>query len=205
MGQKNQRETARQNRKGRIRKRIFGTEHRPRLSVFRSAKHIYAQLVVDSTGSTILRPSTLSAEFRPEIAELAMMMANASDLLPGLNITAELYVQHFKRRGLFRRVILFADCCRTLSPQTRGRGPSLSDPGVSADHRLERQHVLSGGDVLMDLVVGEPGETLGVGLQHRRGPLGLGDRERLAQHLARFLAGYRRRAVRRIRQGSPRC
>ena len=69
MSQKNQRETARQNRKGRIRKRIFGTEQRPRLSVFRSAKHIYAQLVVDSTGSTILAVSTLSPDLRAEIGD----------------------------------------------------------------------------------------------------------------------------------------
>jgi large subunit ribosomal protein L18 len=70
MSQKNQRETARQNRKGRIRKRIFGTEQRPRLSVFRSAKHIYAQLVIDSTGSTILAASTLSPDLRTEIVDL---------------------------------------------------------------------------------------------------------------------------------------
>jgi large subunit ribosomal protein L18 len=70
MSQKNQRETARQNRKRRIRKRIFGTEQRPRLSVFRSAKHIYAQLVVDSTGSTILAASTLSPDIRAEIGDL---------------------------------------------------------------------------------------------------------------------------------------
>ena len=70
MSQKNQRETARQNRKGRIRKRIFGTEQRPRLSVFRSAKHIYAQLVIDSTGSTILAASTLSPDLRVEIGDL---------------------------------------------------------------------------------------------------------------------------------------
>jgi len=71
MSQKNQRETARQNRKGRIRKRIFGTEQRPRLSVFRSAKHIYAQVVIDSTGSTILAASTLSPDLRAEIGDLA--------------------------------------------------------------------------------------------------------------------------------------
>ena len=70
MSQKNQRETARQNRKCRIRKRIFGTEQRPRLSVFRSAKHIYAQLVVDSTGSTILAASTLYPDIRAEIGDL---------------------------------------------------------------------------------------------------------------------------------------
>ena len=70
MTRNNQRDTARQKRKIRIRKKIFGTEARPRLSVFRSAKHIYAQLVVDSTGSTILAASTLSPEICAEIGEL---------------------------------------------------------------------------------------------------------------------------------------
>jgi len=68
MSQTNSREIARQKRKARIRTRMFGTEQRPRLSVFRSAKHIYAQLVVDSTGSTILTASTLSPEIRVDIA-----------------------------------------------------------------------------------------------------------------------------------------
>ncbi len=70
MSQKNIRDTARQKRKRRIRKKIFGTEQRPRLSVFRSAKHIYAQLVVDTTGSTILAVSTLTPEIRSEIGGL---------------------------------------------------------------------------------------------------------------------------------------
>ena len=42
--------TGRQRRKVRIRKKIFGTAERPRLSVFRSAKHVYAQVVDDETG-----------------------------------------------------------------------------------------------------------------------------------------------------------
>ena len=70
MSQKNIREEARQKRKTRIRKRIFGTEQRPRLSVFRSAKHISAQIVVDSTGSTILAASSLSPEIKGEIGDL---------------------------------------------------------------------------------------------------------------------------------------
>ncbi len=70
MSQTNSREIARRKRKARIRTRMFGTEQRPRLSVFRSAKHIYAQLVVDSTGSTILTASTLSPEIRVDIAGL---------------------------------------------------------------------------------------------------------------------------------------
>jgi len=70
MSQTNAREIARQKRKSRVRKRIFGTEQRPRLSVFRSAKHIYAQLVVDATGSTLLAASTQSPEIRGEISGL---------------------------------------------------------------------------------------------------------------------------------------
>src|SRR3990170_12118 len=70
MTRNNQKEIARQKRKIRIRKKIFGTEARPRLSVFRSAKHIYAQLVVDATGSTLLAASTLSPEIRGEITGL---------------------------------------------------------------------------------------------------------------------------------------
>ncbi|MCL5966248.1 MAG: 50S ribosomal protein L18 [Deltaproteobacteria bacterium] len=75
MGQKNIREIGRQKRKRRIRKKLFGTEQRPRLSVFRSAKHIYAQLVVDSTGSTILSASTLSPEIRVELREAEKCVA----------------------------------------------------------------------------------------------------------------------------------
>jgi large subunit ribosomal protein L18 len=70
MSQTHTREVARQKRKARVRTRIFGTEQRPRLSVFRSAKHIYAQIVVDSTGTTILAASTLSPELRGEVEGL---------------------------------------------------------------------------------------------------------------------------------------
>jgi large subunit ribosomal protein L18 len=69
MSEKNIRDEARLKRKVRIRKRIFGTEERPRLSIFRSAKHIYAQLIVDSTGSTLVAASTLSSELKGDLGE----------------------------------------------------------------------------------------------------------------------------------------
>src|SRR5690606_9686717 len=47
-------------RKRRIRKKISGNGERPRISVFRSAKHIYVQAVDDSKGATIATASTLS-------------------------------------------------------------------------------------------------------------------------------------------------
>ncbi|MEW6186592.1 MAG: 50S ribosomal protein L18 [Thermodesulfobacteriota bacterium] len=51
-------------RKKRVRKKIWGEENRPRLSVFRSTKNIYAQIVVDTTGQTLIQVSSLSPEIR---------------------------------------------------------------------------------------------------------------------------------------------
>ena len=55
-------DVARMKKKLRIRRRVKGTEERPRLCVFRSTKHIYAQLINDDTGVTILSSSTLSVD-----------------------------------------------------------------------------------------------------------------------------------------------
>lgn len=58
---------ARLKRHLRVRKKISGTNERPRLSVFRSSKHIYAQLIDDVKGVTIASASTLDKELAPEI------------------------------------------------------------------------------------------------------------------------------------------
>lgn len=50
---------ARLRRKKSIRKRVNGTSERPRLTVFRSAKHIYAQVIDDAAGVTLVSASTL--------------------------------------------------------------------------------------------------------------------------------------------------
>lgn len=50
-------------RKVRIRKRISGSTERPRLCVFRSAKHIYAQIIDDCIGKTLVSASTAEKEF----------------------------------------------------------------------------------------------------------------------------------------------
>jgi large subunit ribosomal protein L18 len=60
----------RERRKFRIRRKISGTSERPRLSVFRSAKHIYAQVVDDAAGSTLAHASTLSADVKTAIDEV---------------------------------------------------------------------------------------------------------------------------------------
>lgn len=66
MAKKNKTVT-RQRRKLSIRKRIRGTSERPRLSVFRSARHIYAQVIDDVSGSTLASTSTLAKDLRGEL------------------------------------------------------------------------------------------------------------------------------------------
>jgi large subunit ribosomal protein L18 len=58
-----------QRRKYRIRNKISGTESRPRLSVFRTARHIYAQVIDDSTGRTVATASTLSGDRKGALSE----------------------------------------------------------------------------------------------------------------------------------------
>ncbi len=70
MAQKNSRSTARFRRKRRIRKKISGTSSRPRLAVFRSARHIYAQLIDDEKGVTLAAASTVSREISQRIADV---------------------------------------------------------------------------------------------------------------------------------------
>ena len=63
-------EKIRAKRKARVRGKIIGTENRPRLAVFRSARHIYAQAIADDTANTLAEASTLSKELK--------------DIIPGL-------------------------------------------------------------------------------------------------------------------------
>ncbi len=55
-------------RKIRVRKKVQGTAEKPRLSVFRSAKHIYAQLIDDVGGKTLAAVSTLTKDLGGELA-----------------------------------------------------------------------------------------------------------------------------------------
>ncbi len=57
-------------RKYRIRRKIRGTAERPRLTVFRSAKHIYAQIIDDESGKTIAAASSVEKQIRDEIKDL---------------------------------------------------------------------------------------------------------------------------------------
>jgi large subunit ribosomal protein L18 len=64
MSSTNPRKTARLKRKARIRKSISGTSSRPRLTVFRSARHIYAQIINDVGGATLVSASSVEQVFK---------------------------------------------------------------------------------------------------------------------------------------------
>ena len=61
------REEARQRRHRRVRKKVHGTAERPRLNVFRSLKHIYAQVIDDDAGVTLVAASTVEPELREAV------------------------------------------------------------------------------------------------------------------------------------------
>ncbi len=59
---------ATQRRKYHVRKKVFGTPERPRLSVFRSNRHIYAQIIDDTAGATLVSASTRAKALRDRLS-----------------------------------------------------------------------------------------------------------------------------------------
>ncbi|MGH7788273.1 MAG: 50S ribosomal protein L18 [Candidatus Binatia bacterium] len=57
-----QKVVGRERRQARVRRRVRGTAHRPRLCVFRSNRHTYAQVISDETGQTLVAASTMAVE-----------------------------------------------------------------------------------------------------------------------------------------------
>ena len=68
MGKKTTRTKARQRRHLRVRKRVQGTSDRPRLNVFRSLTEIYAQVINDEEGITMVSASTIDQDLRGEVS-----------------------------------------------------------------------------------------------------------------------------------------
>ena len=68
MFKKADKKASRAKRHLRVRKKVSGTPERPRLCVFKSAKNIYAQVIDDTTGNTIVSASTLDKDIKAEAA-----------------------------------------------------------------------------------------------------------------------------------------
>ncbi len=70
MFKKRDRNEVRVIRHARVRKKISGTTARPRLCVYRSLSHIYAQIIDDSLGSTLIAASTVEKDIAAQVAQL---------------------------------------------------------------------------------------------------------------------------------------
>src|ERR1700733_7397398 len=104
----------RKRRHARVRKRITGTPDRPRLSVFRSARHIRAQIVDDTTGRTLAAASTEEKPFKGSsggnVASAAAVGKAVAERAKAAGVTAVVF-----DRGGFRyhgRVAALADAAR---------------------------------------------------------------------------------------------
>ncbi len=70
MAKTSKKHLARLRRHRRVRANLFGTPERPRLNVFRSSEHIYAQVIDDQAGHTLVSASTIDGELRKQCADL---------------------------------------------------------------------------------------------------------------------------------------
>jgi large subunit ribosomal protein L18 len=109
----------RERRKLRIRRKISGTAERPRLSVFRSLKHIYAQVVDDVAGNTIAHCSTLSKDLKGPADE-----KNKSDAatLVGETIAAQLKSKGITKIVFDRNGYLYHGRIKALAEGARKGG-----------------------------------------------------------------------------------
>jgi large subunit ribosomal protein L18 len=89
---KRSREDMRARRHQRVRKKLAGTEQRPRLNVYRSLSGIYAQIIDDGSGRTLAAASTLDAELKARLQGL-----NKTDQA---KLVGELVAQRAKARGI---------------------------------------------------------------------------------------------------------
>lgn len=80
MARTNPREKGRLLRRERVRKQVRGTNARPRLCVFRSGKHIYAQIISDENGSTLAAVSTLSVTVSADVKKKSATIEAAKEV-----------------------------------------------------------------------------------------------------------------------------
>lgn len=96
MGKARRAET-RQGRKKRVRKKVRGTAERPRLSVFRTSRHIYAQVIDDVAAKTLVEASSLKPDIRERVK-------NQGGNRTGAAIIGEFIAKSAQEKGI-RRVI----------------------------------------------------------------------------------------------------
>ena len=116
MSKMNPRTSMRLKRKSRIRKNLSGTSSKPRLSVFRSARHIYAQIIDDLQGVTLVSAGSLSPELKDKLGGLKKKDAarEVGKLLADKAKSKGIEQVVFDRNGFLYhgRIKSLADSCR---------------------------------------------------------------------------------------------
>jgi len=115
----NPRAAARAKRKTRVRRKILGTSERPRLNVFRSARHIYAQLINDENGRTLVAASTRTPALKDKIQ--GVKKAEAAKLV-GLFVGQRAKDQGITQVVFDRNGFLYHGRVRALSEGAREAG-----------------------------------------------------------------------------------
>ncbi len=114
-----EKELARNRRKKRTRDKVKGTSDRPRLAVFKSSRHIYAQVIDDSKGTTLAEASTLSPELKGKKAkERKVEVAKRVGIL-----IAEKALAHRIKKVVFdRNGFLYHGRIKALAESAREKG-----------------------------------------------------------------------------------
>jgi large subunit ribosomal protein L18 len=115
-------EDRRERIKYRIRKRVSGTEERPRLTVFRSLSHIYVQVVDDMTGRTIASASTVEPTVKGGLAKQAKGGNVAGAKAIGKTIAERLLEKGVKRVVFDRNGFLYHGRVKAVAEAAREAG-----------------------------------------------------------------------------------
>jgi len=110
----------RQRLKRHIRLRLSGTTERPRLTVYRSIKHVYAQIVDDSAGKTVLSVSDVSKELKDQFRDVKGQVALAKQV--GKLIAQKAIAKNIKRVVFDRNGYLYHGVVKAMADGAREGG-----------------------------------------------------------------------------------
>lgn len=110
---------SRQRRHERIRKKVFGTAGKPRLSVFKSLSNIYVQLIDDTTGKTLVAASTIEKDVNPGLKHGGNVEAAKK---VGASIAAKALEKNIKTVVFDRGGYQYHGCVKALAEAAREKG-----------------------------------------------------------------------------------
>ena len=110
---------ARQRRHARVKKNLYGTASKPRLSVFKSLSHIYAQLIDDTTGNTLIAASTTEKEVQRGLKHSGNVEAAKK---VGASIAERALGKNIKQVVFDRSGYQYHGCVKALADAAREKG-----------------------------------------------------------------------------------